>query len=123
MNKMTLIVCDNDMDELDRIRKCMENKNEFELEMIQDASELVNEAIRRQPCIVLANPDVIAFNEYDVCKKLMKDAHIPVMLLLSSDSSHRTSIDECEADDVVTKPVEVNNLLNLVMKHMTVDQH
>ena|SRR5437763_11555821 len=123
MNKITLVVCDEDMDELDRIRQFMENRNEFELEIIQDASELVNEAKRRQPCIVLVNPEMKAFNEYDVCKKLMKDAHIPVMLLVASDSTHRDSIEDCTADDVVTKPVEVNNLLNLVMKHMTVHQH
>ncbi|MFL5742234.1 MAG: response regulator [Flavisolibacter sp.] len=123
MNKITLVVCDEDMDELNRIRQFMENRKEFELEIIYDASELVNEAKRRQPCIVLVNPEMKAFNEYDVCKKLMKDAHIPVMLLVSPDSTHRDFIEDCTADDVVTKPVEVDNLLNLVMKHMTVHQH
>jgi DNA-binding response OmpR family regulator len=122
MTKTTVIVCDHDMDEVARIKEGLENETGFGLEIIDDATELVAEAETRWPCVVIVNPDMKGFNEYDICKKLMRDQNIPVLLLVNADSTHRVSIDDCTADDVLTKPVEVNNLKNLINKHMSVHQ-
>jgi DNA-binding response OmpR family regulator len=122
MTRTTVIVCDHDMDELARIKEGLENETEFELEIIYDAMELVGEAETRWPCVVIVNPEMKGFNEYDICKKLMRGQNIPVLLLLDRNSTHRVSIDECTADDVLTKPVQLNNLRNLIKKHMTVHQ-
>lgn len=121
MNKTTVIICDNDRNEVNRIQKGL-TSDEFELAIINDAIELESLALKKQPCIVIANPEVHAFNEYDVCKILMRDNNIPVLLLLDPTSTHRDHIDQCRADDVVTKPVEMDNLLNLIHKHMSVHQ-
>lgn len=121
MNKTTVIICDNDKNEVSRIQQQL-HSNEFELLFLNDASHLESSALQKQPSVVIVNPEVHAFNEYDVCKQLMKDHHIPVLLLLNRDSTHRAYIDECHADDVLTKPVEIDNLLNLIQKHMSVHQ-
>jgi DNA-binding response OmpR family regulator len=67
---------------------------------------------------VLVNPDLKGFNEDDVCKQVMTEMNIPVILLLNRNSTHRAVVGDCRADDVVTKPVEVDILANLIAKQM-----
>lgn len=122
MNKTTIIICDNDSTEVSRIQQGLSSHDEFNLIVLNDALQLESTAIERQPSVVIVNPEVHAFNEYDVCKQLMKDRDIPVLLLLAPDSTHRAQIDECRTNDVLTKPVELNNLINLLHKHMSVHQ-
>jgi two-component system response regulator VanR len=119
MTNTTVIVCDHDVDELYRIQQGLMS-DEFEVQIISDALELVSVAQANYPAIVIVNPDMKGFNQYDVCKKLMKDKNIPVLLLTDSHSTHRVQIDQCRADDELTKPVEINNLLNLIQKHIAV---
>jgi DNA-binding response OmpR family regulator len=121
MNRTTVIICDKDRDVLDKLQKGLVS-DEFDVETITDATNLETLAIQRQPSIVIVSPEVHAFNEYDVCKKLMKDRNIPVLLLVNDNSTHRANIDECRADDVLIKPVKLDNLLNLIHKHMSVHQ-
>ncbi len=121
MNKTTVIVCDTDKNEVSRIQQDLMS-DEFEIVTINDATNLESLALKRQQSIVIVNPEVHAFNEYDICKILMRDHNIPVLLLLDRNSTHRDYIDECRADDVLTKPVDIDNLLNLIHKHMSVHQ-
>jgi DNA-binding response OmpR family regulator len=60
------------------------------------------------------------FNAYDICKKVKREGNIPVVLLMDTNSTTRAQIDECIPDDVVTKPVKIDNLANLLRKHYTV---
>jgi DNA-binding response OmpR family regulator len=122
MNRTTVIVCDHDRNEVNRIQQRLISCAEFELVVLNDALALESTAIEKRPSIVIANPEVHAFNEYDVCKQLMKDHGIPVLLLLDRNSTHRAQIDECRADDVLTKPVELDDLISLLHKHMSVHQ-
>jgi sigma-B regulation protein RsbU (phosphoserine phosphatase) len=122
IKKTTVIICDNDVDALSRIQQGLQGDEAFRLETITDASKLIETATSRFPALVIVNPEMRAFNEYDVCKKLMKDKNIPVLLLLDKNSTLPSQIDDCEADDVLTKPVDLDNLLFLVRKHIAVHQ-
>lgn len=121
MNKTTVIICDSDRNESDRLQKGLAS-DAFDIETLADATTLEALAIKRQPSIVIANPQVLAFNEYDVCQKLMKDRGIPVMLMLEPASTHRVQIDTCRANDVVSRGATIDNLRNLIRKHMSVRQ-
>ena len=120
-NTRVVIVCDQDKAAVQEIQSAL-TKERHEVEVINDGTELIAKAIKFNPSVVIVNPDIHGFNEYDVCKKLMKERNIAIILLLDPHSVHRSRIDECEADDVVTKPVEMKNLLNLVVKNITVHQ-
>lgn len=115
------MVCDNDEAVLEQIQSGLLNEG-IQVETINDAADLIPRAIRARPSVIIVNPDMTAFNEYDVCKNLMQDLRIAVILMVDKHSTRRNQIDECTASDVVTKPVEVNNLANLVLKHITVNQ-
>lgn len=114
-----VLICDNDTDHSFTLEGELHNRN-FEVVVITDATELVPTAKRLRPVAVLTNPDMHGFNEYDVCKYVMNEMNIPVILLLANNSTHRAQVGDCRADDVVTKPVkEVDNVANLINKQMS----
>jgi hypothetical protein len=45
-----------------------------------------------------------------------------VILLMDKNSTRRATIGDCQASDVVTKPVIVDNLANLINKQMAWNQ-
>jgi DNA-binding response OmpR family regulator len=114
----TVLICDNDADHSFTLEGELRNR-EFEVIIITDATELLKSTKSLKPVAVLANPDMKGFNEYDVCKQVMREMNIPVILLLDRNSTHRAQVGDCPVDDVVTKPAEVDNLANLITKQMT----
>lgn len=114
-----VLLCDSDADHSFTLEGALRNRG-FEVVIITDATELVSTAKRLRPVAVLTNPDMAGFNENDVCKHVMNELNIPVMLLLANNSTHRAQVGDCVADDVVTKPVKnVDNVANLLNKHMS----
>lgn len=113
-----LILCDNDEAAIQQISSELQSRG-YETEVLKDATQLLKRVERIRPIVVLANPDMNGFNAHDVCKYMMKEQGLPVILLLEPNSTTRAQIDECNASDVVIKPAEISNLVNLVEKHIT----
>jgi len=118
-NNRSVLVCDNEEAVLQQIESALGSEG-YDVDVLNDASELIPRVIRFHPGVVLVNPDMNGFNANDVCKNIIKDSNIPVILLLDPHSTTRAQIEECHADDVVTKPVHTDLLANLVAKHITV---
>lgn len=120
-NKRTILICDTDLDHSFMLEGELKNHG-YDIVNITDATELIAAAKSLQPSLVLTNPDIQSFNENDVCKKLMSDMNLPLILLLDRSSTHRSQIGDCQADDVITKPAEAGNLLTLIKKHISLHQ-
>lgn len=118
MKDVVVIICDKDEQVLGELKEELA-RNEYRVHTLTDATAVVSQA-SAQPSIVVINPDMQGFNEEDVCKKLKQQKGVPVIFLLDRHSTHRTTYGECECDDVVSKPVETDLLLNLLEKHYTV---
>lgn len=118
MKDIVVLICDNDEQVLQELREELE-RNEYRVQTATEATGLVQQA-SGQSTIVLVNPEIKGFNEYDVCKKLKQEKGTPVIFLMEKNSTRRVGYSDCEADDVVTKPVEKDLLLNLLEKHYTV---
>ncbi|MBD0375567.1 MAG: response regulator [Flavisolibacter sp.] len=118
-NKRKILMCDNDEATLQQLSTALQ-KEGFEITAFSDAAELISTTERFRPSVVIVNPDMPRFNAYDVCKRLQKELKVPRVLLVDPHSTTRAQVDECNPDDVVTKPVEINNLVNLLDKHITV---
>jgi DNA-binding response OmpR family regulator len=120
-NYRSVLVCDNDYSSMNSMQLALENQG-YDVDMIDNAADLIPQAIRMRPHVVIVNPDMPAFNATDVCKNIMSDMNIPVILVVDRNSTARDQVDACRAEDVITKPVETDLLLNLVAKHITVNQ-
>ena len=117
-DKRTVLICDTDADHSFTLEGELRNHG-YEVVVINDATELLATAKSLKPTAILANPDMNGFNEYDVCKYIMKEMGIPVMLLMDKTSTHRAQVGDCRADEELTKPVACDTLLNLIAKQMT----
>lgn len=118
MTDRKIIIADTDEQVLQELKEGLE-KSGFIVSTTTDAQGLVNSATA-QPSILVVNPDMKGFNAYDLCKKVKKEGNTPVVFLMDTNSTTRAELDECEPDDVVTKPVKIDNLENLLRKHYTV---
>jgi DNA-binding response OmpR family regulator len=120
-NKGIVLICDNEDEHLDAVRNALEQQG-LSMEIVNDASDLVPRAIRVRPGVIIVNPDMKAFNEYDVCKNIIKDMDVPAIMMVDKNATTRARIDECWIEDVLTKPVNLNNLVNLISKHLTISK-
>jgi DNA-binding response OmpR family regulator len=118
MKDRIVLICDSDEKVLQQLKEEL-TQSEFPVETTTDATALVSKALAH-PCILLVNPEMRGFNEYDVCKKLKKEGNTPVLFLLDAHSTYRAKFSDCEADDVLTKPVKKEDLVSLLTKHYTV---
>ena len=117
----TVLLCDSDSDHSFLLEGELRNRD-FEVIIITDATGLLKSAKSLRPIAVLVNPDMTGFDENEICKTLITELGIPVILLLDKNSTHRASIGDCRADDVTVKPVEADNLANLINKQMAWNQ-
>ena len=116
-DRKLVVICDNDADHSFMLEGELRNRN-FEVVLLTDGTALLESVKSLRPGALLANPDAPGFNEFDVCKQVMKEMNIPVLLLLNKRSTHRATIGDCKADDVITKPVEADSLANLLRTQM-----
>ena len=116
-----IVICDTDLDHSFTLEGELKNQN-YDVVNITDASELVGVAQSLRPSAILVNPDMKGFNENEVCRKIKGNLNVPVLLLLDRNSTHRAQIGDCQADDVLTKPTEIGNLLTLLRKHIAINQ-
>src|SRR5215203_5902232 len=120
-NRKTILVCDSDYAFLNEMEKSLANEG-YDVDTIDNASDLIPSGIRLQPNVIIVNPDTPAFNEYDVCRQLMQDQRIQIMLVVNPQLRTWERLGDCLVEDVITKPVEMAYLVNLLEKHMSVDQ-
>jgi DNA-binding response OmpR family regulator len=120
-NRRTILICDNDYAFLNEMEKGL-SKEGFDVDTIDNASDLIPSAIRLQPHVILVNPDLPGFNEYDVCKNIIQEQRAQVILLVDPHSTTTSMVGECLIEDVLTRPVKLADLVFLVVKHLSVDQ-
>ncbi len=120
-NRRTILICDTDYGFLNEMEKHLLQEG-FDVDTIDNAADLIPSAIRLQPHVILVNPDMDGFNEYDVCKIIIQEQRAQVILLVDPHSTTRAMVGDCVIEDVLTKPVKLADLVNLVVKHLSVDQ-
>jgi DNA-binding response OmpR family regulator len=120
-NRRTILICDNDYAFLNEMEKGLSQEG-FDVDTIDNASDLIPSAIRLQPHVILVNPDMKGFNGYDVCKNIIQEQRAQVILLVDPHSTTRAMVGDCLIEDVLTKPVKLADLVFLLVKHLSVDQ-
>jgi DNA-binding response OmpR family regulator len=120
-HKRTVLVCDNDEKVLASIQSGL-SEHDFTVQVMTNPDELVENAEQHHVGVVIVNPELPGFNAYDTCKYLKKSIGIPILLLVNPHSNARAVLDGCRADDVLTKPVKIEDLANLVSKHIALSR-
>jgi diguanylate cyclase (GGDEF)-like protein len=87
----------------------------YDVRVAHDGQEALDLVTAEPPDIVLLDVQMPRMNGFDVCKSIKSDVflrHIPV-LMLTAQSTTRNKVTglECGADDYVTKPFDMDELL------------
>lgn len=118
--KPKVLVVDNEMDSLAKIYINLLLKD-FRVEATNVADEIIPRIKRFKPNAVIINNELPGFDAFQVCAAV-KEHNLPVILLIEKTSPATAQLDSCRADEVVYKPVDVNDLAQIILRLVTTHQ-
>lgn len=111
--KTRILIADPDPD-VNRMLDLYFESYGHEVKLEPDISKLVNVARHWQPHTILVSTEFLDADPYQVCSDLLHDtmtAHIPIVLLLHlDDRMARLEALEVGVDDILTKPLDIEEL-------------
>jgi DNA-binding response OmpR family regulator len=119
MKKVLLIEDDIDIAEIMTYVLCEESYDVTSLNHILAFEDMLD---KLRPDIVLLDLDIAGLDGRKVCNYIKSNIalyHIPVVLVSASNRIIEAK-DDCGADDLITKPFDIQHLINTVAKY-TVD--
>ena len=118
MRKKKIYVADDDPDVLEVIKQILE-LNDYEVVTSLNGLSLLS-AVYSNPDLVLLDILMPDTDGRDLCRALKTGEHthhIPV-IMMSAFSDLSTIIFDTKADDFITKPFEISDLLLKIKKHL-----
>jgi DNA-binding response OmpR family regulator len=113
VSKSRVLIADLDPD-VSRTLELYFQANGHAVKIINEAQYIIRTARQWQPHAVLLSTEFTERNPYQICQELLEDtltAHIPIIMLLHLDERRaRLEALEAGADDIVTKPIDIEEL-------------
>lgn len=120
--KRDILLVDDDPDFVEAVKVIVE-KAGYDVRVAYDGQEGIDAVKEKMPDLIVLDVMMPVMNGHEACAKLKGDketAEIPIILLTAvadrvttSTYTHRDML-ESEADDYIPKPVEPNDLLELI---------
>jgi DNA-binding response OmpR family regulator len=111
--KSRILIADPDPDVSHTLQLYFESHG-HEVQLIDKAGDIVKTARQWQPNAILISTEATDRNPYQVCQEVLEDtltAHIPLIMLLHLDErTARLAALEAGVDDIVTKPIDIEEL-------------
>src|SRR6267142_6265064 len=112
--KTVILVADDEDAMLSLLREALQSV-QYDVVVAHNGEEAIEKLRKTPPDLVLLDVQMPKMNGYDVCRKIKSDVflrHIPVMMLTAqSGTSNKVTGLEQGADDYVTKPFEMDELM------------
>ena len=110
MSKKALVV-EDDINIAELLRLYLE-KDGFEVYLAQDGGDGIRQAREVEPDLVLLDIMLPVIDGWTVCKEIRKSSQVPIIMLTAKgETFDKISGLEMGADDYVTKPFEVKELM------------
>ena len=114
-NEKTVILIADDEDAILSVLHTALQSAHYDVLVARDGREALEQVQRDTPDLVILDIQMPELNGYAVCRRIKSDVllrHIPVIMLTSqSGTSHKVTGLEHGADDYLTKPFELDELL------------
>lgn len=114
-----ILVIDDDTDIL-KILKLILQMNGFEVVVTPNAEEVVTKSIDVRPSLILLDVFLSGSDGRDICnvlKSTKQTRDIPV-IIFSAHSSKEEVFSYCSADDFISKPFDISELVNKIKLHL-----
>ncbi len=111
-----IFVIDDDKDLL-KVVKSLLVKRGFDVSVYSDWELADNDMKKYEPQLILLDVFLSGVDGFDVCKKLKSNfntRHIPILIFSAYPRMAETAIYEYGANDFISKPFEVNELVRKV---------
>lgn len=112
-SKSRILIADPDPDVSRTVQVYLESDG-YTVERLDAAADVVTRARQWQPHAILISSELTDQSPYHVCQRLLADTltgHIPIIMLLHLDD-RRAKLEALEvgADDIVTRPIDLEEL-------------
>ena len=97
-------------------------RKDYIVEACTDTNEIMLRIKRFQPDIILINNDLPNFNSHEFCALASEELGIPTILLIHPQSSATININNCKADELLTKPVDREEVLQVIARLLALRQ-
>jgi DNA-binding response OmpR family regulator len=113
VSKSRILIADPDPD-ISQSLQIYFQANGHEVQLLEKAGDIIKTARQWQPNAILISTELTDKNPHQVCQQLLEDtltAHIPMIMLLHLDDRQaRLEALEAGVDDIVTKPIDIEEL-------------
>jgi DNA-binding response OmpR family regulator len=121
MNPRKILVVDDEVDLVKTIRLSLETEG-FMVMASYDGEDALNQARKENPDLIILDIMLPKFDGYKVCRLLKfdkKHKHIPILMLTAkTQEKDKTLGMETGADEYITKPFDVDELLAKVKSYL-----
>ncbi len=114
-----ILVIDDDTDIL-KILKLILKMNGFDVMVSPNAEEVIPKSLTFKPALILLDVFLAGRDGRDICNILKgnpRTKHIPV-IIFSAHSSKEEVFSYCSADDFISKPFDISELVNKIRNHL-----
>jgi len=122
MNQKKILVVDDEPDLVETIRFPLEMEG-YQVLVAQNGEEGLNQAKRESPDLIILDLMLPKLDGYKVCRLLKFDEkykHIPILMLTAkAQEKDKLLGKETGADDYMTKPFDIDKLIEKVKFYLT----
>lgn len=121
MKKAKRILVVDDDDGIREVINLILEMEGYEVTELDNGHEVTSEALRLQPDVILLDVMLGDMDGRDICKHLKDSAgtrDIPVIIVSATHSFHTLREKMCGANDYLSKPFDVSELVDRVKKQM-----
>ncbi len=123
MNKKRILIVDDERDIVETIQFMLESEG-FECLLAYDGEDALLKARTENPDLILLDIMLPKINGYQVCRLLKSDEeykHLPIIMLTAKvQESDKFWGKESGADDYVTKPFEMEKLIQKIQGYLEI---
>jgi DNA-binding response OmpR family regulator len=121
MSQKKVLIVDDEVDLVETLRFSLENEG-FTILVSYDGEDALNQARKENPDLILLDLMLPKLDGYKVCRLLKFDErykHIPILMLTAKTQEKDKLLGkETGADEYITKPFEINELLEKVKSYL-----
>jgi len=112
-----ILVVEDNLDLRDFLTILLQLSN-FEVQGVSSGVEVFTKLIIFKPDVILLDVLLGRDNGRDICKEIKEKYKDVAVILLSANPKLLMDYDECNADDVIEKPFNNQDILDKIKKHL-----
>jgi DNA-binding response OmpR family regulator len=121
MNSKTILIVDDEEDLVETVRFPLEMEG-YHVLVSHNGEEALDQARKEKPDLILLDLMLPKMDGYKVCHRLKSDdryKHIPVLMLTAKSQEKDMMLGmETGANEYITKPFDIRDLLKKVKQHL-----